>query len=105
MTVVNSTELRGVESQRPTLLSIVLPVLNDMQSGALQRALIEAFSEEEQSLTSVEQCFADLTARRQDAKALRYFFQSWSQTNNSAASVAGLSNRMSLAAADFADEA
>jgi hypothetical protein len=43
----------------------------------------------------IESAFEYLTADRLDNDGLRYFFNSWSQTNNSAATLSGYCNRLS----------
>ncbi|MGG1946522.1 hypothetical protein AB1286_17160 [Trinickia sp. NRRL B-1857] len=80
------------------VLNIVMPVLSEMECGVLKRALITAFATEQSSLREIEDAFHRLTERRHPASALRPFFASWSKTNNSAASVSGLANRITLLA-------
>ncbi|CAI8691190.1 MULTISPECIES: hypothetical protein [Burkholderia] len=80
------------------LLDIVTPVLHEMESGVLKDALVAAFSAEQGALQDIENAFHRLTERRHPAPALRTFFSSWSRTNNSAASVSGLANRITLLA-------
>jgi hypothetical protein len=83
---------------------IVRPVLGGMHAGPLQNALLSGFAAEADSLSAIEQCFMRLTSRRHDPEVLKHFFQSWSQTNNSAASVSGLASRITLAARAVRDE-
>lgn len=80
------------------LLGVIEPVLNDMPAGPLRHALFRAFWDETASLLDIEDAFARVTARRQAVEPLRKFFASWSKTNNSAASVSGLANRLTLLA-------
>ncbi len=80
------------------LLGVIEPVLNDMPAGTLRHALFRAFWDETASLLDIEDAFARVTARRQAVEPLRKFFASWSKTNNSAASVSGLANRLTLLA-------
>lgn len=80
------------------LLSIVEPVLNDMPASTLKHALFEAFWAVEEELMEIEKAFALLTERKHSPAVLRKFFASWSKTNNSAASVSGLANRLTLLA-------
>lgn len=80
------------------LLDIVYPVLEGMAPGALQRALADAFDAESASLAQIEHAFNTLTSGKPPQEALRMFFASWSKTNNSAASVSGLANRVTLLA-------
>lgn len=49
-----------------------------------------------QDLLDIEEGFRRLTSARQEPETLRRFFNSWSQTNNSAMTVCGLSNRLSM---------
>lgn len=69
-----------------------------MPAGTLRHALFRAFWDETASLLDIEDAFARVTARRQAVEPLRKFFASWSKTNNSAASVSGLANRLTLLA-------
>nr|WP_175664602.1 hypothetical protein [Burkholderia ambifaria] len=87
------------------LLDIVTPVLHEMKSGVLKDALVAAFSAEEEALRDIESAFHRLTDRGYPAPALRTFFASWSKTNNSAASVSGLANRITLLARSEAGSA
>jgi hypothetical protein len=84
--------------KRSQLLKIVEPVLNDMPASTLRHALFEAFWAQEEALVDIEEAFARLTSRRHSPAVLRKFFASWSKTNNSAASVSGLANRITLLA-------
>jgi len=90
---------------RSQLHEITEPVLRAMPKGVLRTSLIAAFAEEQQSLSDVESAFLKLTTRKHPPEALRKFFGSWSKTNNSAASVAGLANRITLAARTLSDPA
>ncbi|EML1599751.1 hypothetical protein [Burkholderia cenocepacia] len=87
------------------LLDIVTPVLHEMKGGVLKDALVAAFSAEEETLRDIESAFRRLTERSYPASALRTFFASWSKTNNSAASVSGLANRITLLARSEAGSA
>jgi hypothetical protein len=89
---------------RPTLLGIVEPVLCEMPGGPLQEALISGFEQEEDALRTIEEAFVLLTSRRHDREHLKRFFQSWSQTNNSATCVAGLGCRVTLPVRELPDE-
>ena len=90
--------MSNVVAQQSQLLKIIEPVLNDMPASALKHALFEAFWEQEEALASIEEAFTTLTSRRHSPAVLRKFFASWSKTNNSAASVSGLANRLTLMA-------
>ncbi|MBC3954836.1 MULTISPECIES: hypothetical protein [Pseudomonas] len=90
--------MSNVVAQQSQLLKIIEPVLNDMPASALKHALFEAFWEQEEALASIEEAFMTLTSRRHSPAVLRKFFASWSKTNNSAASVSGLANRLTLMA-------
>ncbi|KIH84142.1 hypothetical protein [Pseudomonas batumici] len=85
-------------TQQSQLLNVVEPVLQLMHAGVLKQALVDAFSSHEAALVDIEGAFHALTARRHGAQQLRKFFASWSKTNNSAASVSGLANRITLLA-------
>ena len=90
--------LSDVLTRHSQLMKIIEPVLNDMPASTLKHALFEAFWTEEQALVDIERAFQQLTSRRQSPQVLRKFFASWSKTNNSAASVSGLANRITLLA-------
>ncbi len=85
-------------AQQSQLLKVVEPVLQLMQAGVLKQALTDAFRSQEAALVEIEEAFQALTARAHGAAPLRRFFASWSKTNNSAASVSGLANRITLLA-------
>lgn len=93
-----SNELANINvAARHSLISIIMPVLEGMPDSHLQRELIGEFPHHSGAFRVIEDCFSTLTAGRQDVDTLRTFFQSWSQTNNSAMTVAGISNRLTLA--------
>ncbi|MDE2483057.1 MAG: hypothetical protein KGN02_12825 [bacterium] len=90
-----------------SLLAIINPVLDSMPESHLKPALRDAFVAQRRHFETIEAGFRALTARRQDPEMLRTFFASWAQTNNSATTVAGIGNRMTLLVhkgADVADE-
>lgn len=90
------------------LHEIILPVLRSIPDSHLKSELIRSFSLNAQHFDTIEAGFRTLTARRQEPDSLRAFFQSWSQTNNSAMTVAGIGNRLTLLlhrGRDIADEA
>jgi hypothetical protein len=78
------------------LLSIILPVLSGMEESPLKHQLMTYFPMQASKFTIIEDSFTKLTSVTPDPENLRPFFQSWSQTNNSAVTVAGLSNRMTM---------
>lgn len=78
------------------LSQIIMPVLRDLPASHLKRELLQAFERHGSHFDAIESGFARLTSRRQSPETLRRFFQSWSQTNNSAMTVAGISNRLTL---------
>jgi hypothetical protein len=86
-----------------SLLSIVEPVISAMPEAPLKHWLWDSFCEEEACLHDIERCFCALTQRRQPVESLKRFFQSWSKTNNSAASVSGLASRITLRGKKQAD--
>jgi len=67
-----------------------------MPSSHLKFELIKGFSAHGHALTAIENGFRRLTGRHHSSETLRSFFHSWSQTNNSAMTVAGIGNRMTL---------
>ena len=78
------------------LLSIILPVLEGMEESPLKKQLLTYFPLQAEHFSTIENSFILLTAIPHDPERLKPFFQSWSQTNNSAVTVAGLSNRMTM---------
>lgn len=80
------------------LYDIIRPVLVAMPVSHLRSELIQAFSMHDRECREIEAGFARLTSQVQAAEDLRFFFKSWSQTNNSAMTVAGIGNRMTLLA-------
>lgn len=90
--------MNSLQTAESSLHEIITPVLAEMKPGVLRTALLETFAEQRECLETIEQCFVDLSSRAHAKEPLRYFFASWSKTNNSAASVSGLANRMTLLA-------
>lgn len=90
------------------LLSIILPVLEGMEESPLKNQLLNYFPKHASVFSEIEKSFSLLTSKPHSADRLKPFFMSWSQTNNSAVTVAGLSNRMTMLIhknAEIADEA
>lgn len=79
-----------------SLLSIILPVLDGMEESPLKQQLITYFPLQAERFSSIEKSFNLLTSTPHQQEKLKPFFHSWSQTNNSAVTVAGLSNRMTM---------
>ncbi len=79
-----------------SLYAIVAPVLESMPESHLKRELLVAFAAHPQAFARIETGFRTMTARRCEPAALRRFFASWAQTNNSAMTVAGIGNRLTL---------
>lgn len=78
------------------LRDIVMPVLDALPASHMQQELIRGFSAQPQRLAAIEGAFRRLTSGAHEPDTLRDFFHSWSQTNNSAVTVAGIGNRLSL---------
>jgi hypothetical protein len=78
------------------LQSIIRPVLEQMPSSHLKVDLINGFASEGDSFMAIEHGFRRLTSELHDQETLRCFFHSWSLTNNSAMTVAGIGNRITL---------
>lgn len=78
------------------LTSGILPVLQAMPDVPVKAPLLNAFSTVKNDFAAIEQAFRSLTSREQEPAFLRRFFASWSQTNNSAMTTSGLSNRLTL---------
>ncbi len=78
------------------LASLIFPVLRSMPDVSVRTPLLEAFSTVNEDFVVIENGFRTLTSREQRPDDLRRFFASWSQTNNSAMTVSGISNRLTL---------
>ena len=78
------------------LISIILPVIDQMESSHIKKQLLTYFPLQEKQFSVIENSFCALTATKQNQETLNSFFHSWSQTNNSAVTVAGLSNRLTM---------
>lgn len=89
----------------PTLAEIIVPVFEEMEAGPIRESLTNAVLESGESLATIEESFRLVTAKRHEPEQLKRFFQNWGQTNHSAASVAGLSGRITLAAHALDDSA
>jgi hypothetical protein len=78
------------------LISIITPVIDQIEESSIKTQLLSYFPLHTKQFSKIENSFQSLTSRPRDTEILRSFFQSWSQTNNSAVTVAGLSNRMTM---------
>jgi hypothetical protein len=78
------------------LSSIILPVIQEMEESHLKNQLLKYLPVQEESYSKIEKSFNQLTSKKQDKQRLQHFFHSWSQTNNSAMTVAGISNRLTM---------
>jgi len=67
-----------------------------MPSSHLKAELINGFASEGNSFLVIENGFRRLTGEQHDQETLRSFFHSWSLTNNSAMTVAGIGNRITI---------
>ncbi|WP_299104958.1 hypothetical protein [uncultured Tenacibaculum sp.] len=78
------------------LISIISPVIDQMENSHLKTQLQTYFPQQEEQFSVIEESFREFTSQKQSKEILNTFFKSWSQTNNSAMTVAGLSNRMTM---------
>lgn len=78
------------------LSSIILPVLEGMEESHLKNQLLKFLPNQQEAFSKIEKSFNQLTSKVQNKERLQRFFHSWSQTNNSAMTVAGISNRMTM---------
>lgn len=78
------------------LISIIIPVIEQMEDSHIKRQLLTHFPKQSEQFAVIENSFVALTAEKQRPETMYSFFHSWSQTNNSAVTVAGLSNRMTM---------
>lgn len=76
--------------------TIITPVLEGIPNAFLRNQLLTNFSKAEADFGTIQNSFQLLTSRPHDREKLNHFFHSWSMTNNSAMTVAGLSNRISM---------
>lgn len=79
-----------------SLQAIILPVIETVPDSYIKNGLVRCFSEQSHHFRTIEEGFRALTRQRQDPEMLSGFFHSWSQTNNSAVTVAGIGNRLTL---------
>lgn len=78
-----------------SILSCIQPVLDGLIPSFFGGQLKQYFARRKNHLSQIEYCFSELTWKRHQVAILRSFFQSWGQTNNSAMTISGLSNRLS----------
>lgn len=81
-----------------SLQSIIMPVLQTVPESHLRSELLRNFAGHAEHFRTIEAGFHALTRQRHDPEMLSQFFNSWAQTNNSAVTVAGIGNRMTLLA-------
>jgi hypothetical protein len=74
--------------------------ISNISNVFLRRSLLSSFAKEKDSLCTIEESFKKLTSKCQEKESIKYFFQSWSKTNHSAASVSGLASRITLSIND-----
>ena len=70
-------------------------VIPNVEDAFLRQALQSAWAASDKPLSRIEAAFQHLSEGRLDSYELRQFFHSWSQTNNSASTLAGYCNRLS----------
>lgn len=76
--------------------TIIRPVIEDVPNVFIREQLVNYFMEQSESFSAIEDCFATLTNGVHDREKLNCFFHSWSMTNNSAMTVSGIANRLTL---------
>lgn len=79
-----------------SIKSMIHTVIQQMDESHLKDQLNSHFPKHSDSLAVIENSFDQLTKRKQDTETLNCFFHSWGQTNNSAMTVSGLSNRITM---------
>src|SRR5580658_9133404 len=79
-----------------SLKSIILSVIQEMNESHLRTQLLCHLTGQHDTFVKIENCFIRLTSKPQKKINLQYFFHSWSQTNNSAMTVAGIGNRLTM---------
>lgn len=76
--------------------TIITPVLEGISNTYLQQQLLTNFRKADADFRRIENTFKLLTSGMHETAKLNVFFHSWSMTNNSAMTVAGLSNRLTM---------
>lgn len=79
-----------------SLQEIILPVLQSVSGSHIKGELVRCFSRHSDHFYTIEEGFRALTRQQQDPETLSAFFHSWAQTNNSAVTVSGIGNRLTL---------
>jgi len=87
-----------MSANKASIVKIIFPVLEKLDDSMLKQHLLMHFGQQSSSFENIEKCFQKLTSQYYNPEQLRYFFHSWSMTNNSAMTVSGLSNRLSMLA-------
>jgi hypothetical protein len=75
---------------------IIQPVIESARNPHLRAQLLDYFPRQGSSYASIERSFQALVSGSHDVERLSCFFSSWSMTNNSAMTVAGIANRLTL---------
>lgn len=78
-----------------SILELMQSIVAPLPSSVLKESLNHSLVASSADLTNIEHCFQLLTNQEHEVEKLRYFFHSWSMTNNSAMCISGLSNRLS----------
>lgn len=76
--------------------TIISPVIESIDNAFIKKQLLTYFSEQTESFSAIENCFRILTSGKHSPDKLNCFFHSWSMTNNSAMTVSGIANRLTL---------
>lgn len=88
--------MQSVIQTHINMQTIIEPVILSMPDITLRQALLDSFIQEQDALHTIENTFKQLTSQGHHCNLLKFFFQNWSKTNNSAMSVSGLANRITL---------
>jgi hypothetical protein len=83
-------------SHMTKLIMHVCDVLSDVRDASLKNDLQSAFASSLPELQKIEQAFTSVTRLPHTKSSLYYFFHNWSMTNNSAASLSGYCNRLTM---------
>lgn len=76
--------------------NIITPVIDSVPNVFLRSQLLDCFPRQADFFSDIEQSFHLLTSNAYSQEKLHCFFHSWSMTNNSAMTVSGIANRLTL---------
>jgi hypothetical protein len=81
-----------------SLIEGMTDAFNQLEHQALRGVLLDSLRTEIESVRTIGESFARFSERKHPSEVRRRFFASWQRTNNSAMSVEGLANRITMEA-------